>query len=95
MSTSSQQLAAGRGTDQLVLVGGDGGEDRLREHPALVAVAADVGDAAGAGHPRPALQQHQVQPRLELVHRVQHDLPGLQTFGSLALYVLSTFNEDH
>ena len=92
MSTSSQQQPPC--TDQLVLVGGDGGEDGLCEHPALVPVAADVGEAARPRHPRPALQHHQVQPRLELVHRVQHDLPSLQTIASFALYGLSTFNED-
>ena len=60
---------------QLVLVGGHRGEDCLGEHPSLVVVLVQVGDVvhrAGGG-----VHSDQVNPGLELVHGVQHDLPVL------------------
>ena len=68
-------------TDQLVLVGGDCSEDSLREHPCLVPQPGDVGDGARGGDGGPRVQQHQVDPGLELVHRVQHNLTILKHYS--------------
>ncbi len=58
-------------TYQLVLIGGDGGELCLGEDEAPVELLLYVGDGlAGLSLPPP----HQVDPRLELVHRVQDHL---------------------
>ena len=65
-------------TDQLVLISGDCSEDCLREHPGLVSQPGDVSDGARGGDRGPGVQQHQVNPGLELVHRVQHNLAVLK-----------------
>ena len=38
----------------------------------------DVGDGARGGHGGAVLQHYQVDPGLELVHRVKHDLTVLK-----------------
>ncbi len=60
-------------TYQLVLIGGDGGELCLREYEAPVELLLYVGDGLAR---LPLTPPHQVDPRLELVHRVQDHLQG-------------------
>ncbi len=60
-------------TYQLVLIGGDGGELCLREYEAPVELLLYVGDGLAG---LPLSPPHQVDPRLEFVHRVQDHLQG-------------------
>jgi hypothetical protein len=60
-------------TYQLVLIGGDGGELGLLEYEAPVELLLYVGDGLAR---LPLSPPHQVDPRLELVHRVQDHLRG-------------------
>lgn len=58
-------------TYELILIGGDSGEYGLREYEGLVRLLLEVHDRLGRTRVRPL---HQVDPRLVLVHRVQHQL---------------------
>ena len=62
-------------TDQLVLVGSHSGEDCLGEDPGLVVVLAQVVDTRD-GAVR-GVDHYKVNPWLELVHGVKHNLPVL------------------
>lgn len=59
-------------THQLILIGGDRGEDRLREYESLVLLLLKIGDMEIVVVGLPATDQ--MYPRLVSVHRVQHDL---------------------
>ena len=56
--------------DALVLVGGHRGELGLGEHEGPVLLLLDVGDGAAVTVP----SEHEVDPGLELVHRVEKEL---------------------
>jgi hypothetical protein len=60
-------------TYQLVLIGRDGGELGLLKDEASVELLLYVGDGLAG---LPLSPPHQVDPRLELVHRVQDHLQG-------------------
>jgi len=58
-------------TYELILIGGDSGEYGLREYEGLVRLLLEVHDRLGRAGVGPF---HQVDPRLVLVHGVQHQL---------------------
>lgn len=58
-------------THELILIGGNSGEDALREYERLEFLLFEVGDGRIDGTLSP---QHQVDARLVLVHRIQHQL---------------------
>ena len=58
---------------QLVLVSSDSSEHSLRKHPGLVSVSSEVSQRAGNMRSS-SVNCHQVNTRLELVHRVQYYL---------------------
>lgn len=62
-------------TYELILIGGDSGEYGLREYEGLVRLLLEVHDRLRRARVRPL---HQMDPRLVLVHRVQHQLQIIQ-----------------
>jgi len=83
-------------TYELILIGGDSGEYGLREYEGLVRLLLEVHDRLGRTRVRPL---HQVDPRLVLVHRVQHQLQIIRNCITLpvemwlmAEYVRYAFN---
>lgn len=58
-------------TYELILIGGDSGEDGLREYEGLVGLLLEVHDRFRRARVRPF---HQVDSRLVLVHGVEHQL---------------------
>lgn len=66
-------------TYELILIGGDSGEYGLREYEGLVRLLLEVHDRLCRARVRPL---HQVDPRLILVHGVQHQLQIVPTYNT-------------
>lgn len=67
-------------TYELILIGGDSGEYGLREYEGLVRLLLEVHDLLRRARVRPF---HQVDPRLVLVHGVQHQLQIVSVYCRL------------